>query len=60
MKQDRIVDERVNKAGYSAEFVACYWAGAVHYGSEQLENETSNLTLSHELGSEGVSERANE
>ena len=28
--------------------------------SEQLENWTSNLTLSHELGSDQVSERANE
>ena len=32
----------------------------VHYGSEQLENGTSNITLSNELVSELVSERANE
>ena len=30
---------------------------SLHYGSEQLEYGTSNLTLSHELGSERVSER---
>ena len=28
------------------------YRGTAHYGSEQLENGTSNLTLSHELESE--------
>ena len=32
----------------------------MHYGSEQPDSGTSKITLSHELGSECVSERANE
>ena len=31
-----------------------------NYGSEQLDSEISKITLSHELGSERVSVRANE
>lgn len=32
----------------------------MHYGSELPDDETSNLSLSHALGSEWVSERMNE
>ena len=35
-------------------------SNGLHYGSEQSENGTSKMTLSHELGSERASERANE
>ena len=53
-KPDRQLDRLTDEQRFAVGVVECQstFAHAPHYGSEQLEYGTSNLTLSLELGSE--------